>query len=214
VVLYDGAMVTQATLPDEAVDMTASELHQYVLNRLVDVLRLILGDAALVLQEMFVRVSDGSNPPDQVSADVMILPGARPGTRTVYRVPAEPVPAVTIEVLSAANYKGDGRDDLIHKRAMFGRIGVRTHIEIDPERGQVTAWVGDGSALVVGEPANRYDGEALGGLSIELEPGQVRLWLPNGQEFTDAATELTQANERAARLAAALRQAGIDPESV
>jgi len=92
----------------------------------------------------------------------LILPGAHPGTRTVYRVPAEPAPTVTIEVLSAANHQGDGRADLIHKRALFGRIGVRTHIEIDPKGGRVTAWVCDGSALVAGTPTTRFDSEALG----------------------------------------------------
>jgi hypothetical protein len=56
VVPYDEAMLTQAALPEEAVDMTGAELHQLVLNRLVDVLRFIFGDRALVLSDVFLRI--------------------------------------------------------------------------------------------------------------------------------------------------------------
>ena len=95
-VLYDEYMAPQVDLPDEAPDVTASELHVVVLHRLLGVLRFLFRDQALVMGDTFVRV----NGVEQVSPDVMIVPGAEPGTRTVYRIPPEPVPDVTIEVLS------------------------------------------------------------------------------------------------------------------
>lgn len=240
--LYDWVMVTRTALPDEAVDMTTSELHELVLSRLVDVLRYLFGDTALVLSDIFVRVDEA----DQVYPDVLIVPSARPGARTVYRIPPEPVPAVTVEVLSSANYKADGRAELEHKRALLGRIGVATHVEIDPERGFITTWRNTGTELVVGPPSDSYEGPALGGLRIEaVEPGNVRLVLPDGREFVDARAEMARADaeaaradaekaradaqaaradaeaaradaeaERAERLSEALRRAGLDPGSV
>ena len=80
------------------------------------------------------------------------------------------------------------------------------HIEIDPDRGVLTTWHNVDGTLVVDPPTDRYNGDALAGLAIRTSPGQVRLWLPDGREFIDAATEMT-------RLAGALRDAGIDPSS-
>ncbi|MGH9062962.1 MAG: Uma2 family endonuclease [Acidimicrobiales bacterium] len=226
-------MVTRLTLPDEADDLTVSELHELVVNRLVDALRYIFAGAALVLSDIFVRVDDE----DQVAPDVLIVPSARRGTRTVYRIPGEPVPAVTLEVLSPANYEAEGLRQLEHERSVLGRIGVPVHIELDPDHGILTVWRNAGGELVVGPPANRYEGPDLGGLRIELEPGDARLWMPVGRELVDAATEIARADAEAGRaeaetrraeaetkradaearradhLAEALRRAGIDPES-
>lgn len=209
-VLYDETMFTQAALPEEAVDMTGSELHQLVLNRLVDVLRFIFGDRALVLSDVFVRARDDDGHEEQASPDVAIIPGAQPGTRTVYHVPEEPVPAASLEVLSPANHRSDGAAVLAGKRALFGRIGVPVHIEIDPDRGEITTWAHNGTELVEGEPVTSCEHPALGGLRIEVSTGQVRLFLPDGQEFIDAPAEMA----RVARLSEALRQAGIDPTTI
>ena len=205
-VSYDHPMAERVVLPDEAPDMTVTELHDYVTDRLKDVLRFLFGDRALVLGDIFVRVDET----DQVSPDLLIVPGAKPGARTVYRIPPEPVPDITMEVLSPANYQRDGRLQLQHKRDLIGAIGVRLHIEIDPERGELTTWQNVDGRLVVDPPTDRYDGDDLGGLRIELAPGDVRLWLPDGSEFVNAAAEMA----RARQLAEALRDAGIDPDSV
>jgi len=224
-------MVTQTTLPDEAVDMTGSELHSRVLARLAAVLGFVLGERALVLSDIFVRVRGENGPDKQVSPDIAVIPGAQPGTRTVYWVPDEPVPAVTLEVLSPANHRSDGAMVLAEKRALFGRIGVPAHIEIDPERGHITTWVNNGTELEEGDPDTSCEHPSLGGLRIEASPGQVRLFLPDGGEFVDTRTEIARAEKaqaqaeeaqaqaeeaqaRAERLAQALRDAGIDPETV
>jgi Uma2 family endonuclease len=246
-VLYDDPMAQQVDLPDEAPDVTASELHDAVQHRLAGVLRFLFRDKALVLGDVFVRV-DGT---EQVAPDVTIVPGAEPGTRTVYRIPPEPAPAVTVEVLSTANDSGEGRRLLEQKRDLLGRLGVPLHIEVDPERGFLTRWHNVGGELVPGPPTNRFDGDELGGLHIELTPGDVELRLPGGRLFTDVGDEIDRADRetrraddearraddearraddetrraddearraeqearRADRLAAALRDACIDPDS-
>ena len=150
--------------------------------------------------------------------------GSTPGKRSVYRVPAEPVPDVTIEVLSPKNDKPFGRRKLEEKRALLGAIGVPVHIELDPDRGLITIWHNVDRQLIAGDTTSRYDDHHLGGLHIELAPGEVALRLPDGREYTDAAAEYTRADrerqradgerQRAERLAEALRNAGIDPTSV
>lgn len=224
-VLYDEVMVTRTVLPDEELDVTGSELHELLRVRLFDVLRFIFGDRALVLSDVFVRVrGDAGRDDEQVGPDIFIVPGAGPGTRTVYWVPDEPVPQVTLEVLSPANHRSDGAVVLAAKRALFARIGVPTHIEVDPDRGEIAPWVHDGTELVEGIATTSCDHPGLGGLRIEASPGQVRLFLPDGREFVDAPAEMVRADEeqaradqeqaRAERLAQALRDAGIDPTTI
>lgn len=234
--VYHRAMPVEALLPIEAEDMTVTELHNETVFRLFAALRATFGDDALVLQEIFVRVG-GDTPATgvQVSPDLLIVPGAQRGTRSVYRVPAEPVPSVTIEVLSHANYYGEGRAALGRKRELLGRIGVPVHLELDPEKGSITVWENDGESLVpAGPPLDHYDGAALGGLRISLAPNHVRLWGADGTEVVDpnaaarveaaradAATaradaEATRADAAAARverLTELLRAQGVDPES-
>lgn len=199
-VQYDEYMADRVVLPDEAPDMTVTELHASVVIRLYIALRQALRDRALVLVEIFLRVDER----EQVSPDLLIVPGARPGARTVYRVPDEPVPDVTIEVLSPANHVGEGRRQLERKRELLGRIGVPLHIEIDPDRGLVTTWHNVAHLLVADPPTNRYDGDGLGGLRLELIPGQVTIRMPDGREFIDANAEMevfARLAEESARLA-------------
>jgi Uma2 family endonuclease len=229
--LYADVVATRTALPDEAPDLTGSELHHRVLARLVAVLELLVGDRTLVLSDIFLRVRAEDGSEEQVSPDVALVPGARPGTRTVYRVPDEPVPTLTVEVLSPANHRSDGARILADKRSLFGRIGVATHIEIDPDRGTVTTWLHNGTELEEGEPATSCEHLALGGLRIETSPGVVRLFLQGRREFLDTATEIARAEAeraraeaesaradteraRAERLARALRDAGIDPTAI
>lgn len=204
-------------MPDEAVDVTGSELHQRVLRRLVDVLEYLFESRALVLSDVFIRVRDENGPDEQVSPDVAIIPGAAPRARTVYWVPDEPVPAVTIEVLSVVNHRSDGAIILAGKRALFARIGVTSHIEIDPDRGEIVTWTHNGTELEEGEKSTSCQHPGVGGLRIEASPGVVRLFLPDGREFVDTPTEMARADQEAARaerLADALRDAGIDPSTI
>ena len=231
VFLYDDAMAgrhADVVLPDEAIDVTTSELHALVLLRLTNAARYVFGDSALVLMDIFVRV----NGVEQVAPDLLVVPGAQRGRRTVYRIPDEPVPAVTVEVLSPANYEPEGRDLLAAKRRLLGRIGVPTHIEIDPDRGFVTTWHNHGGDLVVHDASDRYHGPALGGLQVDIpDPGEVTFSMPDGRELLDAPIEMARADTEAARadteaaradaaalraehLADALRRVGVDPETV
>jgi hypothetical protein len=200
-----------APLPDEAPDVTVTELHARVVMRLAAALGYALAGQAAVLTDIFVRAET-----DQAAPDLLIAPGVAPGRRTVYRLSEDPVPAVTIEVLSPTNRRGEGRVLLERKHAFFSRIGVPRHYEIDPDRGGITTWTRRGGTLVQVASSDSLTGPDLGGVRITTPaPGEVRVFTPDGREVLDPADELARAEEqrrRADRLADRLRSLGVDPD--
>ncbi|MGH9179637.1 MAG: Uma2 family endonuclease [Acidimicrobiales bacterium] len=213
-------------LPIEAPDMTATEAHVRTVAMLRAALTHALRGVAGVFGEMFLRVDDRV----QVSPDVFAVPGVTTGDRTVYRVPAEPVPSVTIEVLSPKNRTRSGRAELEAKRALFGRIGVPLHVEVDREEGFIAVWELRDDTLVRTDLRVDYTSEAIGRVRIATPaPGVLRVTLADGHEVLDVGDELTRAEREAARaereaaraereaaraegLAVRLRALGIDPD--
>jgi hypothetical protein len=192
-------------LPDEAVDVTASELHARIVARLAAALGYALAGRAAVLTDIFVRAGD-----DQAAPDVLVAPGVAAGRRTVYRLADDPVPAVTVEVLSPANREGEGLALLERKRAFFGRIGVPLHLEVDPDYGAISVWQPRAGTLIRVAVADTFTAPEIGGVRITAPgPGEVRVSTPDGREVADPADELA----RAQRLAAQLRSMGIEPQA-
>lgn len=195
----------RAVLVDEAADVTASEAHVRAVLRLFTALSYALGEQAVVLSDIFVRVDNR----EQASPDVFVVPGVAAGSRTVYSIPPEPVPAVTIEVLSPVNREPTGRAELESKRSLFSRIGVPLHLEIDPDEGFIAVWELRDGALARVQLCTTYSSDALGGVKIETPaPSVLHVVLPNGHDVLDSGGELA----RAERLEAKLRQLGVDPD--
>lgn len=216
-VVAEDAAGTQ--LVDEAPDPTATELHNLVVIRLFVALSYALRDQAGVFSDIFLRVDDR----EQVAADVFVVPGVARGRRRVYAVPREPVPSVTIEVLSTANRTSRGRAEFEAKRALFARIGVPLHLEIDPDDGYIAVWELRDGAFARTDLCTVFTSDAVGGVRIETPaPGDLHVLLPDGHEVLDGDEELARAEweaaraereaARAERLAAKLRALGIDPE--
>jgi Uma2 family endonuclease len=204
---YHGAMAEEGLieLVDEAPDMTATEAHVRIVAQVRAALGHALRGRAGVFGEIFLRV-DGR---DQVSADVFAVPGVTTGTRSVYAVPAEPAPAVTVEVLSPANRTRSGRAELEAKRSLFARIGVPLHLEVDADEGFIAVWELRGGALARVDLRTSYTSEAIGGVRIDTPaPGELHVHLPDGHEVLDGSEELA----RAERLAEKLRRLGVDPD--
>jgi hypothetical protein len=199
-------MASRVVLPEEAPDLTATPFHNEVAIRLYTALGFLFAAKATVLFDVFLRVDEVK----QVAPDLLVVHEPPGVERRVFRIPPGPVPDVTVEVLSTVNDTAFGRRKLEEKRSLFGAVGVPVHLELDPERGLFTTWHNLGGHLTPGPSTDRYDGDELGGLRIELSPGEVRFWLPDGREFIDGPTEIARAD----RLAEALRKAGIDPDSV
>lgn len=207
---YDVDMVEAAReveLPTEEFDVTGNEWHNRLLSRLHTAIAYALADTALVAQDIFLRVEGRQ----QAAADILVTPGLKAGRRTVYRIPAEPVPAVTLEVLSPANRTGTGLARLAGKRDLFGRIGVPLHIEVDPDEAFISVWESRDGRLVRTGIHTSYSSDAIGGVRIETpEVGVTLVFDPSGREVPDADTILA----RASHLAARLRDMGVDPDEV
>jgi Uma2 family endonuclease len=207
------AVSSEIDLPEEAPDMTATDAHWRLLIRLFGAVSVALRGKALVLGDIFLRVGGR----EQVAPDLLVAPPSDLEEHRVYRVPDEPVPRVTVEVLSEANYEREGRRILEAKRRLFGRIGVPVHIEIDPRASLVSIWRLAGDRLVEVERAERYEGPDLGGVTLSFSaPGQVRVCDPSGREVLDVGEEMHRADAEAARadrLAARLRELGVEPDS-
>lgn len=212
-----GTELVDTELVDEAPDVTATEEHVRVVARLRAALTYALRGQAGVFSEIFLRV-DGR---EQVSADVFTVPGVATGDRRVYAVPAEPVPACTIEVLSTSNRSRRGRAELEAKRSLFGRIGVPLHLEVDPDEGFIAVWELRDGVLVRTDVRTTYTSDAIGGARLDTPaPGVLHIVLPNGHDVLDIGDELARAEHEAARaeheaaradrLAARLRELGVD----
>jgi hypothetical protein len=215
VAAYPQLMPSRAVaLPDEAPDVTTTEVHVRVLLRLFNALSYALSGQAVVLADIFLRVDDR----EQIAPDLLIATGRAPGNRTVYRVPPEPVPDVTFEVLSPKNRQVRGRRLLEAKRALLGRIGVPLHVEIDPDDGIITVWGARDGVLVRLDVGTNFSHAALGGVRVEAPaPGVVRVLLPDGREILDGGDELARADQAtalASRLADKLRELGFDPDAL
>lgn len=206
-------------LVDEAPDVTATEEHVRVVGRLRAALSHAFRGRAGVFGEIFLRV-DGR---EQVSADVFVVPGVATGRRTVYAVPAEPVPSVTVEVLSTSNRSTRGRAELEAKRSLFARIGVPLHLEVDPDEGFIAVWELRDGVLIRTDLCTSYTSDAIGGVRLETPaPGALHVLLPNGHEVLDVDEELARTEQESARadrelaraegLAAKLRDLGVDPD--
>lgn len=64
---------------------------------------------------------------------------------------------MTVEILSDANYSGEGRALLEHKRELLGWIGGAHPHRIDPKLSTLTVWENRPNRLVVtGDPIDHY----------------------------------------------------------
>ncbi len=145
-----------------------------------------------------------------VSPDVFVVRGAAKHERRIYKFWEEPVPNVVLEISSRKTRK----DDLGAKKDLYAWLGVREYFVFDPEyklRPPLRAFRRRGEELVEEVVLkNRVVSHELG---LELvNTGQtLRLW--NSQTGEYLRTPVEEA-ARAARLAAKLRELGLDPDQL
>lgn len=145
-----------------------------------------------------------------VSPDVFVVRGADKGDRRVYKFWEEPIPNVVLEISSRKTRK----DDLHSKKDLYAWLGVREYFIFDPEyklKPPLRAFRLRGQELmeevVVG---NRVWSEELG-LELVNDGKTLHLFNPRTGEYLRTPMEEAA---RAARLAAKLRELGIDPDQV
>lgn len=161
--------------------------------------------------------------------NVMVAIGRPKGDRVSYRQWEENglAPQVVFEITSP----GANVAEMRLKRMFYNSYGVEEYYEYDPETGTFDVWTRQKSALRNAFFSDEWRSTLLG-VTFKLETdGELTVYRPNGERFLRpveirALADLAEAwaererkraereRERAGRLAAKLRELGIDPEQI
>lgn len=146
--------------------------------------------------------------------DVMIVFGRPKGDRGSYQQWRENniSPQVVFEVLSP----GNTLSEMIHKFKFYERYGVEEYYIYDPERLDLSGWLRSNDDLNEIVSMQSWVSPRLG-VRFELGEQGLELYQPNGQKFADyveLARQFEQLTNKAKRLAAKLRELGIDPDTI
>jgi Uma2 family endonuclease len=161
------------------------------------------------------------NPRIRTAPDTMIVFGRPKGHRGSYMQWDEGgiAPHVVFEVLSPGNRPAE----TVRKFRFYDRYGVEEYYVYDPESGELAGWMRGAAGLDEVENMNGHTSPRLG---IRFEPGEgaddLKIIGPDGRRFAtyvelfedlEAQRERALAEQqRANRLAAKLRELGVEPE--
>ncbi len=174
-------------------------------------------------------------PSIRCAPDVMVIFGRPKGHRGSYKQWVEGVaPQVAFEILSPGNTVSEMRD----KREFYEEYGVVEYIEYDPDRGKLEVWERQGAKLSKVIFGREWQSKLLN-IKLRLEEtGDLSVFYPDGQKFkrpVDEALTSRREHQRAElereraemereraqraeelnqRLAAKLRELGVDPKIV
>ena len=152
-------------------------------------------------------------PSTRQAPDVMVAFGRPKGYRGSYRQWEEDdiPPQVVFEILSPGNRPGE-----MARKAMFYEVhGVEEYYLYDPDRYQLDGFLREGKVL---EPISEMNGWVSPrlGVRFDMTGDELRIIAPDGRRFStyvELAQAAEQERERAERLAAKLRAAGIEPDA-
>lgn len=145
--------------------------------------------------------------------DVMIVFGRPKGDRGSYRQWEEGGigPQVVFEVLSPGNRHGE----MVRKYAFYEHHGVEEYYVFDPDHHELLGYLRDSEGLTEIPSMNGWTSPRLG-VRFDMSGPELRIIRPDGQPlvpYVEMANAAQQQRERAERLAAKLRAAGIDPDA-
>jgi Uma2 family endonuclease len=155
------------------------------------------------------------HPEIRQAPDVMVVFGRPKGHRPSYRQweEGDVPPQVVFEVWSPSNRL----QQMLEKMDFYRRYGVEEYYIYYPESGQWDGWRLEGEQLVAVAQMNGWQSPRLGIRFAQGAGTMVGLSYPDGRRFLSF-LELGQMAEaehrRAERLAAKLRELGIDPEQL
>ena len=168
-------------------------------------------------------------PDIKTAPDVMVVLGRPKGHRGSYKQWEENgvAPQVVFEIASPGNTVAEMR----LKRMFYNRYGVEEYYEYDPETGTLDVWTRQKGVLQTAFYIHEWRSPLLG-VTLKLEAdGELTVYAPSGERFlrpveikvladlAEARAEQERAraeqeHERAERLAAKLRELGIDPKQI
>ncbi len=168
-------------------------------------------------------------PRTALAPDLMLAFGRPKGDRPSYKQweEGDVAPQVVVEILSPGNKKVERGN----KFAFYQRHGVEEYYEYDPDRFVLSAWKRKGKSLLPVKDVNGFKSPRLG-VTFEV-PGSEPMTVlgPDGQPFKsyldllddhedqqkrsqEVLRESRKASRRAEKLAAKLRELGVDPDAL
>ncbi len=191
--------------------MGETDLHRKLMSYLIEMLEIYFAAQADVyvsgnLMCYYVEF----DPTKSISPDVFVVRGGGRHERRVYKFWEEPVPQVVLEISSRKTRKAD----LQEKKDIYAWLGVQEYFVFDPEyklQPPLRAFRLRGEVLVEEIVShNRVWSETLG-LELVNDGKTLRLFNPQTGAFLRTPVEEAA---RAARLAAKLRELGLDPDQI
>jgi Uma2 family endonuclease len=155
------------------------------------------------------------DPTTVLAPDVMVALGRPKGDRPSYKQWEEGgvAPQAVFEVLSP----GNTTDEMDNKRKFFRRYGVEEYYEYDPYIHKLRVWQRSGRKLVAVKDVNGFVSLRLGIRFAVPGTEPMTVFRPDGRPFRTYLQLLADAEaqqQRAAALAAKLRELGVDPDTV
>ena len=196
--------------------MAETDKHRKLMNALIETLE------AHFIEEPEVYVSGNlmcyyveGDPTKSVSPDVFVVRGVIKQERRTYKFWEEKIPNIVIEVSS----RKTKNEDLQWKKQLYAWLGVQEYFIFDPEYKLIPplrAFRLHGKELIEEVVSNnRVVSEELG-LELVNDGTTLRLFNSQTGEFLRTPSEETvarqKAENRADRLAAKLRELGLDPD--
>ncbi|MBD2232269.1 Uma2 family endonuclease [Phormidium tenue] len=145
--------------------------------------------------------------------DAMVVVGRPKGDRSSYRQWEEDgiAPQVVFEILSPGNRFGE----MLRKLGFYDRHGVEEYYIYDPDKLELTGLQRGEAGLEVIETMDGWVSPRLQ-IRFQMADAGLEIYRPDGQRFltyTELGQLLASERERADRLAAQLRAAGLEPEA-
>jgi Uma2 family endonuclease len=146
--------------------------------------------------------------------DTMLVFGRPKGDRGSYRQWLEEniSPQVVFAILSPGNRMGE----MTRKFKFYEQYGVEEYYIYDPDKVDLTGFQRDRDRLELIDPIENWVSPKLG-IKFDLSSDNLVILRPDGEKFLEF-TELDErrwlAEQKAERLAAKLRELGIDPDSI
>jgi Uma2 family endonuclease len=146
--------------------------------------------------------------------DVMVAIGRSKGDRGSYQQWKEGgiAPQVVFEILSPGNRLGE----MYKKLRFYEQYGVAEYYVYDPDRLDFAGWMRNDDRLESIEQPTDWISPLLE-IRFKLETNGLEIYRPDGQPFSsfiDLDLRRQEAEQRAEKLAAKLRELGIDPENL
>ncbi|MBB6049773.1 Uma2 family endonuclease [Armatimonas rosea] len=158
-------------------------------------------------------------PQTRLAPDVLVVFGRPKGHRGSYKQWEEDniAPQVVVEILSPGNTV----IEMSRKQGFYERYGVDEYYLYDPTLNEAEGWLREAGGLRRIESMDGWTSPRLG-VRFAFVEGSFTVFGPDGRAFEDYETILAARNsaearataehERAERLAAKLRELGIEPE--